>query len=337
MNICELENVKKQLGSFSFSTSSFSLKKGAFYAFIGPNGSGKSTFLDILSMVTLPNNGNYRFLGKIINSSTGSIVDFRRKISYLQQNPYIFSSSVYDNIAMGLRFRNINEKTIKKKVEILLEQLSLTQYKNKPANSLSGGEKQRVAIARTLAVEAELYLFDEVTANIDIENVSAVENLLKNLQLEKKATVVITTHSKRQAYRLSKNVISIINGKISNTLYENIFTGLITEKSGDIKAMKISEKVEILLISENSGKATISIPPEDIIVSKSKLESSAVNSFKGTIFKIENRHDVLKLSIDIGVKINTLITKLSFDKLGLNINTPVFVTFKANCVKILTG
>jgi molybdopterin-binding protein len=193
-----------------------------------------------------------------------------------------------------------------------------------------------VAIARALAIDAKLYLFDEVTSNIDIEKIAVVEHLLKQLQLTKNATVIITTHSKRQAYRLTSNVISIVNGKITKAVYENIFTGSILEKFGSVKTIKISDNIELTLVTDKVGKATISIPPHDIIVSKEKLTSSAVNCFKGNIIKIENKQDVLKLSVDIGVKLTTLITKLSFEKLKLNINSPVFVTFKANCVKILT-
>jgi len=336
MNICELENIQKQLGSFNFSIDSFSLKQGEFYSFIGPNGSGKSTFLDILSTITQVDKGKYTFLGKLVTNQNGNIQNIRKQISYLQQNPYMFSLTVFDNIALGLRFRQTDEKTVKQKVEALMEQLKLSQYANMPANKLSGGEKQRVAIARSLAIDAKLYLFDEVTANIDIENIATVEYLLKQLQSEKKATVVITTHSKRQAYRLTNNVISIINGKITKTMYENIFNGHILNKQDSVKTMKIADNVEIALVTDKIGKATVTIPPEDIIVSKERFVSSAVNTFKGNIIKIENRQDVLKLSIDIGVKINTLITKLSFEKLGLNINSSVFITFKANCVKILT-
>lgn len=336
MTICKLKNIKKQIGTFSLEIPEFTLEKGNIYSIIGPNGSGKSTFLDIISLVEIPDSGDYFYNGEKISFSNNNLLNYRRKISYLHQTPYIFSTSVFENIAMGLKFRKINTKKINHTVENLMEKLSLTKYRNKQANSLSGGEKQRVALARALAIDADIYLFDEVTSNIDIENVSIIEDLLFNIQKEKNATVLITTHSKRQAYRISDNVISIINGKVSNTLYENIYTGLIENGEENLKTMKIAKNVSIKFISNSTGTATISIPPKDIILSLEKLQSSALNNLQGKIIKIENQQNTLRISIDVGVKIDTVITEDSFKNLNLNINCPVWVTFKANCVKILS-
>lgn len=335
MTLCKLKNIEKNLGSFNLYIPNFSFKKGEIYSIIGPNGSGKSTFLDIVSLVAIPDTGEYYFNNKLINYKNNSLITTRRKISYLHQHPYIFNSTVFDNIAMGLNFRNYPKNKLNETVNYLMEKLNLTKYKNKYANSLSGGEKQRVAIARTLAIDAEVYLFDEITSNIDIENISVIENTIIDLIKEKNAAVLLTTHSKRQAYRLSTNVVSIINGKVSNTVYENIFTGFIKESKNKLMEIEIAKNVNVKLISDEIGLNTISIPPKDIILSVDKLNSSAINFFKGKIIKIENQHNVLRLSIDIGVKLNTVITNESFNKLKLNINQDVWVSFKANSVKIL--
>lgn len=336
MIIYELKKVKKNWGNFSLEIEKCSLEKGCIYAVIGPNGCGKSTFLNLLSLADRPSSGELFFKGNNLNcNDKEECLRVRRDISHLMQSPYLFKMSVQANVSYGLKIRGLPKDIINQKVKDVLCKLSLSHLAKKNINCLSGGEAQRVALARTLVMDSEVFLLDEPTAYVDKQNIGLVENLLLSLSQDKKSTMVIATHSQGQAYRMSKNIISIIDGKIKDIAYENVFSGILKEGADGLKILNLAKEVSFKLNYDQEGSITIAIDPQDVILSNELFNSSALNRLYGEITKLENINGSLRVFIDAGVVFCALITYKSFHDMNLNIGKKVWATFKTNSIKII--
>jgi phosphate transport system ATP-binding protein len=180
-------------------------------AIIGPSGCGKSTFIRLLNRMndTIPNT---KFEGKIflggedIYSPEVDVVKIRRLVGMVFQKPNPFPKSVFDNVSYGLKIQGVKDKNIiQQRVEEALKKAALwdeVKYRlNDNALSFSGGQQQRLCIARCLAVEPEVILFDEPCASLDPISTKKIEELI--LELKKSYTIVIVTHNLQQAARVS--------------------------------------------------------------------------------------------------------------------------------------
>ncbi|MFC1586227.1 ABC transporter ATP-binding protein [Fibrobacterota bacterium] len=334
MSVYSLQGIIKERDAFSLMVERCRLHAGEIYAVLGPNGSGKTTFLDLLSMQEEPEAGVIFFQGrKVPYHVSHALMRNRRLVSYQMQHPYLFNMSVMENICYGLKLRKVPKAEQRKKASTIMEKLSLSPLAERNARSLSGGEAQRVALARSLVLDAEVYLLDEPTANVDSENIREVENIIRSLG-ERKTAVVFSTHTREQAFRLTENIYTIMNGRLQGATFENIFSGVLREERDGLKSVALAGGLQLTLSKGLPGPVTLSINPRDIILSHSQFESSALNSFKGNISKIEAVNGSLKIFVDTGTVFCALITHKSFFDMGLNIGKSVWLTFKANAVKV---
>lgn len=310
-------------------------QEGKIYAIVGPNGSGKTTLLNILNLLEKPDEGQIFFYDQeITNKSNSDTLEIRRKITLVNQDPFLFHSTVYDNIAYGLKIRSIPPKVQKSRIRSALNIVGLPGFKDRKANQLSGGEAQRVVIARALVIEPEILFLDEPTTSIDQKHIDVVERVIKKIKKEIKTTVIFTTHDLSQAYRLADEVISLLDGKIIKQVPENLLRGEIIEEEDNLKWFKTAGNIKFAIVSEKVGLAYISIDPRDIILSYEQFQSSARNSFLGKITKIIEQNHLVKLEIDIGIPLVVIITRESFFKMNLNLGSKVYLTFKASAVKL---
>ncbi len=310
-------------------------QEGKIYAIVGPNGSGKTTLLNILNLLEKADEGQIFFYDQeITNKSNSDTLEIRRKITLVNQDPFLFHSTVYDNIAYGLKIRSIPPKVQKSRIRSALNIVGLSGFKDRKANQLSGGEAQRVVIARALVIEPEILFLDEPTTSIDQKHIDVVERVIKKIKKEIKTTVIFTTHDLSQAYRLADEVISLLDGKIIKQVPENLLRGEIIEEEDNLKWFKTAGNIKFAIVSEKVGLAYISIDPRDIILSYEQFQSSARNSFLGKITKIIEQNHLVKLEIDIGIPLVVIITRESFFKMNLNLGSKVYLTFKASAVKL---
>lgn len=194
-------------------------------AFIGPSGSGKSTFLKSLNrMNDLVDNvrveGKIELDGKDIYAPDTNINVLRRKVGMVFQSPNPFPKSIYDNIAYGPRTHGIKNKTeLDEIVEKSLKGAAIwdevKDYLDRSALSISGGQQQRICIARALAVEPELLLMDEPTSALDPISTTKIEELVTNLKED--YTIVMVTHNMQQASRVSDRTAFFLSGKLIET------------------------------------------------------------------------------------------------------------------------
>ena len=196
----ELSNLQKRYGArVALNLPSLTVPDGELLAIIGPNGSGKSTLLRLLSGVIEPEAG------------TIHLDAVRRgEIGYLPQQPYAFDLSVLRNVELALE--GDREKT--KRAQEALERVGLLHLAKARANRLSGGETQRMAIARVLARPRKLLLLDEPTASADIQAIDQIERAILDYAEQTRCTVIFSTHMPSQAMRLSTRVLVLDGGSI---------------------------------------------------------------------------------------------------------------------------
>lgn len=201
---------------------SLNFKKNRVTALIGPSGCGKSTFLRTLNRMNdlIPNvsiKGEIKVADENIQSSKIDTVNLRKKVGMVFQQPNPFPFSIYDNVAYGPRTHGVkNKKKLDEIVERSLRQAALWDEVHdrlhKSALGMSGGQQQRLCIARVLAVQPEVILMDEPTSALDPISTAKMENLI--LELKKDYTIVIVTHNMQQASRISDETAFFLNGEI---------------------------------------------------------------------------------------------------------------------------
>jgi tungstate transport system ATP-binding protein len=215
MSAYRLEQVEGRWGDFVLRAPGVSLERGKVYAVTGPNGCGKTSLLQVLSLLDRPAAGRVTLGGETVDYDDGNVwLRQRRRIAYLMQQPYLFNMHVYDNIAYGLRLRHVPPAAVRRRVREVVERLALEPFVQRNAHTLSGGEAQRVALARTLVLDPDVMLLDEFTAGVDRRYVEMVEEYVRELNRARGTTVVFSTHSANQAERLSDHSLTIVDGKV---------------------------------------------------------------------------------------------------------------------------
>ena len=184
------------------------------YTLTGANGAGKSTLLNILAFLSPPTSGEIFYAGNRVDWNHGSMKEHRRKVTLLHQSPYLFGGTVYDNVAFGLKARGIRGEAQQRRVDKALDGVGLQGFRDRKALELSGGEAQRVAMARALALETEVLLLDEPLANIDREAAGLLETVIASLPTQG-TTVVMTTHDPDHLGRLNGESVFLEGGKVA--------------------------------------------------------------------------------------------------------------------------
>ena len=205
---------QKYEGQHVLKNACLEIHKGEVFALIGPTGAGKTTLLRLLDLLDLPASGRICFDGVDVTSSGRHRLEARRRMSFVQQKPVVFTMSVYENVACGLKWRHQKREMIRRRVENTLELVDMMDYRDRRARTLSGGETQRVAIARALATDPEVLFLDEPTANLDPVSTSKVEEVLARVIGEQRTTVVMATHDMTQGQRLAGRIGVLMNGEI---------------------------------------------------------------------------------------------------------------------------
>jgi tungstate transport system ATP-binding protein len=213
----DLKNIVKSYDREVLNVRTLAFERGKIYGIIGPSGAGKTTLLRIINLLTEPDRGTIYFEGRPIPPNGPARLALQRQMTLVFQKPLLFSTTVRENIAYGLRTRGYSREEIKKRVSALLEQIGLPHMKERHAGTLSGGEAQRVALARAVAFKPKLLLLDEPTANLDPANVELMEKMILQLKQTMEVTIIIVTHNIFQARRLTDETIFLYDGQVVET------------------------------------------------------------------------------------------------------------------------
>lgn len=308
---------------------------------IGHNGAGKTTLLKILAGLELPTTGKLAFRDMDVRSNNLGLL--RRKATMLFQTPLFLRGDVYSNVAYGLRIREVPEKEIGDRVAEALKEARLEGFEGRDARALSGGEQQRVAMARALVLDPEVLLLDEPTSNLDPANSSVMGEIIG--EESRKRLVILATHDYDQIKRLARRTVYLENGRVKeegateeffsvSRLEDNVFTGSSRAVEG-VTYVDIGKGVEVVTAFSQEGRTSIHVRPEDIILSRSPIESSARNTLRGAIVGLEEIGSLVRLKVDVGRVFTVQITKKSFAEMGLNMGQEIHITFKASSVQLL--
>jgi molybdopterin-binding protein len=318
---------------------------------LGPNGSGKTTILKMLAFIESPTSGEVEFQGEKVNFKNTE--KLRLQSTLVFQKTTLFSTSVYNNIAYGLKLRKVPKELRDKEVKKALELVKLDGFEKRNAKKLSGGEQQRVAIARALVLKTKLLLLDEPTANLDPKNASILEEVIDTVNRENKTTIVMATHNMFQAKKLPHRIALMDEGKIkevgtpeevfgklsknlaSFAAVDNTFTGTANLTAAGTSIVALGNSVQIEITEQRKGTTDLFINPQDIILSRTAVDSSARNVFNGKIIEITDLGSLVRLKVNVGKIFTVQITKRSFNEMGLCLNAGVFIAFKASSVQVI--
>ena len=193
---------------------SLAFPKGTITALLGPSGAGKTTLLRMAGLLDRPSSGDVMIDGSPVTWAEGEVRALRRRVGILLQNPAMFRRSVRANVAFGLEMQGVPEKAVEAKVGAALKRVGLGALADRDARRLSGGEAQRLAFARATVLRPEILLLDEFTVHLDYQNVATLERLVRDFQKVSGGTVVLVTHSQRQALRLADRAALVVDGRL---------------------------------------------------------------------------------------------------------------------------
>ena len=230
MSLYQLEHLTRAYGRRTvLAIDQLEIEAGRMYALLGPNGAGKTTLLNLLAFLDEPTSGSLRFRGKAVGSDRAERLALRRQVVLVDQHPIMFSTSVAANIEFGLKIRKIDRDARRRAVQAALETVGLERYRAAQAHELSGGETQRLALARALALAPTVLLCDEPTASVDTENQAKIAALLRRINAEQGTTIVFTSHDRLQAASLAERTVVLESGRLTATTYENHYACTLDE------------------------------------------------------------------------------------------------------------
>jgi putative ABC transport system ATP-binding protein len=189
---------------------SIRMPPGEVLAVVGPSGAGKSSFLRLLNRLDEPTRGTVLLNGQDYREIAPR--ELRRRIGMVMQTAYLFPGSVTANIAFGPRQRG--EILAAEQIAALLDRVGLPGYQDRDVNNLSGGEAQRVSVARTLANAPEALLLDEPTSALDEASARGIEELLLDIIRERRMACAIVTHNRSQAARIASRAMVLEAGRL---------------------------------------------------------------------------------------------------------------------------
>jgi tungstate transport system ATP-binding protein len=356
MGIVKLENITVDFdGIRALDDVSFTINTGEMFSIIGPNGAGKTTALRVIAGLLEQTEGALLFHDRVILEANRQ--DLRRQAPMVFQKPTLFNTTVFKNVAYGLRIRGVAETEVQRTVADTLDLVQLRNLQDRNARNLSGGEQRRASLAMAIALDTEMLLVDEPTAYLDNESSEIVEAVLKRLNKERATTIVMVTHNFLQAEVLANRAAilhygsikrvgtvseifrSELEGLMQDEYSSNTFSGLArsngeTRNEQRLLNVELGNEVVIEAIGRREGNVSVFIPPQDIIVSKEKVFSSARNSLLGKVVRIDARASTALLTVDVGVNLFVQITHTSQNRLNIDIEDEVYVTFKASSVRV---
>ncbi|MGD9330404.1 MAG: ABC transporter ATP-binding protein [Desulfobacterales bacterium] len=276
------------------------IEAGGMVALLGPNGAGKTTLLHILAFLLPPSSGRLWFKTRAVAFDSKRLHHLRRQAVLVEQHPIMFSTTVAQNVAFGLKLRGLTRREIDHRVDESLEMVGMRPFAKASGCHLSGGETQRVAIARAVACRPQVILLDEPTSNVDPENRLTIEAIMGDIRVSGHSSVIFCTHDFTQAARLTPIRLHLAAGRLNGADYENTFQTRV-RRVGDHYRGCIGDALEIPLPPTEATHLRVAINPHRVIVSAVDPHRPAWESCRGRVIQLLEDHDGVRLMLDIGV------------------------------------
>jgi molybdopterin-binding protein len=333
------------------------LRRGEVLAVIGPNGAGKSTLLLSLVLLQSLERGEIRFDGERVYPG-GDPVKLRRRTATVFQEPLLLDTSVRANVAAGLHLRGVSSPEAEKRVSHWMDRFGISHLASRHARQLSGGEAQRVSLARAFALEPDLLLLDEPFSALDAPTRAALMEDFEEVLRESGVTTLFVTHDRTEAMRLGDRIAVVMEGRLAQigrpeevfsspaddkiaafVGMENLIPGHVVEQRDGL-ALVEADGTSLQVVSEVSvdQQVLVCLRPEDIVLQPQGSESppsSARNRLSGRITRLIPLGAQVRVTLDCGFHLTALVTRRSAEELTLKAGQDVLVSFKASSAHLV--
>ncbi len=344
----ELRDISKSYGSFKLMNINLQIREGEYFILLGRSGAGKSQLLEIIAGLRSPDSGSILLNDKDI---TGEKIQ-NRKIGMVFQDFAIFPHlTVYENIAYPLRIKHLPRKEIRFMVGKMAENVNISHLLDRRTDDLSGGEKQRVAVARTLVTSPDIILLDEPMASIDATLRDDVRRLLRKIN-GSGMTIMHVTHDYGEAIRLAHMVGVIHNGKILQTgTPDKVFSEPVNKfvarvagirnffpvriEDGNGTKVAVSDKLKFILPGGDYPENGLLIIKSDSIKLSPEKQNNCVNCIKGEVSELNRAENGYEVFVDAGDLFHVLVSNKLFEQLSLIPGQEVFLSFSPGELKLI--
>jgi tungstate transport system ATP-binding protein len=331
------------------------IEQGEHLALIGPNGAGKSSLLLAMAGLLETRAGSIMLRGDEI-SHGGGMLSYRRSTACVFQDALLFDTSVQANIASGLKFRRATGTDIMEMVNLQAERFGVAHLLKRSARTLSGGEAQRVSLARAFAVMPDILFMDEPFSALDKPTRDTLIDDFGKVLKETGITAVMVTHDQDEALRLSSEIAVMDNGSIvqkgspvdvmnhPENEFIASFMGMETlieahvksAEHGIITAEASGRLIEAIGAAVRGDNVILGIRPENVTISISDgMHTSARNAYLGRVTRIVPKSFYLKVDMDCGFFLTAYVTEQSVKELMLKAGSQVIASFKATGVHVI--
>lgn len=354
--IFSVQNLMLRRGGITvLDVNELNIAEGRILALIGPNGAGKSTLLLTMAGLLKPDRGILNYKGLPIDTNARR-AHMRRSVSVVFQEPLLLNTSVYNNVALGLKFRHLSNVEIKKNVDAALDYFGISSLAKRSAKTLSGGEAKRVSLARAFALKPELILMDEAFNSLDPPTRETLIDDLRHILEATKITAVMALHDREETLRLAQDVAVMAAGEI---IQSGTTTQIFNEPESEFVANFVGTETILagIVKTNNDGHLEISINGQTIeavgnfsagdtiycclrpeIITVSKIMpgmTSTRNILEAKVLRIVRQAYFYKVFLDCGFPLVAYVTIPSCKDLGMREDSVVAVSFKATAIHLM--
>ena len=341
-----IKDLYQDLGDFQIKNITLEVIDGEYFVVLGPTGSGKTILLETIAGIHAPDRGTISIKGEDVMD----VPPENRDIGFVYQDYVLFPHmNVLENVLYGLNARKVTDA--RSRAEKVVDLLELNHLKDRYPRTLSGGESQKVAVARAIAYQPELLLLDEPTAALDPRTKEKVRSELANIHSELKVTTLHVTHDQAEAKILADKIAVLMEGglkqvgnvedvfnrpvdeKVASFVgVENILEAEVVDYDNDVATVDTG-KFKLKTISEiKTGQVKVYLRPEDIFISNRPAATSARNTIPGTVISVTHLGHVYRVRVDNGLA--CFVTKQSVEEFDLKPGKEIYTSFKATAARI---
>ena len=347
-----IQGVNLHLPGFALLDINLQINRGDYFILVGPSASGKTVLLETIAGLHKTASGSIC----IGDRDVTGLQSEKRSVGMVYQDCALFPHlSVRENIAFGLRMRRQPEPQISRELERVAPLLGIAPLLSRGIHNLSGGEKQKVALARALVTNPQVLLLDEPLGALDPQTREEVRQEITTLHRELGITVLHVTHDFEEAVTMGTRLAVIGDGVIRQvgtpdeifrspgsefvarfTLATNVFSG-VANRGRDGTTRFTVGNTALAAATDMEGACWAAVRPENVFISATRPAEGTLNTFPAVITGIVNKGTLVNIKVELPPELICLLTRPSFDRLGLDLGQQVFVTIAPSSVHLFRG